>query len=558
MFTFLQPLFLFLLPLTGLPIVINLLRRRVKLRIRWPSLILLKRVEEKRARRRLRFVEILLIVFRMLIIAFTILALSRPYVHSPGGAPPRDVIVIVDNSASMAYADGGRERYSAALDAAKDYVQTLNETDRAAVLFAAGGGSDVLLSPADAAEALEIPPGLEPLRSYVPVVTEAVALLEESDRIREINVFCDMQTSHFEGLQTFPSGGFRVYVRDVRGGPGPYGNLALADVSVRPNGGNFIIKTVAKGYGEFSPATLRVSANDAENEYPIGGSTLSLAYSAVSGGEVELALADEAGYRFDDDFVLELPPTPETYYYVEPACPGAAYFRTAFDVLGARPLSADVTPPGPAVFVTNDPFDAVESTTALNLIVPTGVPGPIGPADWGLELTGAAKSKGDAAAGAPLYDTAAAGPFPVYTYYAASYGHEWEPVVSLPNGNAVVVKRAFGNSETYVLLLPVEGESAVFPRVPAFVTFVGDLIGRSLELSYPEFRRFTELSLEESDVETVNADTLKELFPGAEIAGPEKGRGGWSFSLTFPFAAAVLLLLVAEALLAAYVTRTTA
>jgi hypothetical protein len=66
------------------------------------------------------------------------------------------------------------------------------------------------------------------------------------------------------------------------------------------------------------------------------------------------------------------------------------------------------------------------------------------------------------------------------------------------------------------------------------------------------------MSLEESDVETVNADTLKELFAGAEIAGPEKGRGGWSFSLTFPFAVIVLLLLAAEALLAAYVTRTTA
>ena len=550
----------------GLPIVINLLRRRVKLRIRWPSLILLKRVEEKRARRRLRLIEILLIVLRMLIIAFTILALSRPYVHSPGGAPPRDLVVIVDNSASMAYADGGRERYSAALDAAKNYVHTLSETDRAAVLFAAGGArSDELVSPADAAEALETPPGLEPLRSYVPVVTKAMALLEESDRIREINVFCDMQTSHFKGLQTFPSGGFRIYVRDVRGGPGPYGNLALTGVSVRPDGDHFTVKTVVKGYGEFPPATLRVSADETENEYPVGGGVLSLAYSAVSGGAVELTLADEPGYRFDDGFVLELPPTPETYYYVEPTCPGDAYFRTAFDVLGARPLSAGPrplsaggTPPGPAVFVTTDAFDPAEYTTALNLIVPAEVPGPIGPADWGLEVTGTVKSGGDATAGAPLYDTAAAGPIPVYTYYTASYGHEWEPVVSLADGNAVAVKRAFGDSETYVLLLPVEGESAVFPRVPAFVTFVGDLIGRSLELSYPEFRRFTDLSLEESDVETVNADTLKELFAGAEIAGPEEGRGGWSFSLTFPFAAVVLLLLAAEALLAAYVTRTTA
>jgi|GEM_PF-3197232 len=494
----------------------------------------------------------------MLIIAFTILALSRPYVHSPGGAPPRDVVVIVDNSASMAYADGGRERYSAALDAAKRYVDTLGETDRAAILFATGGGCEELLPAADAAETLETPPGLEPLRSYVPVVTEAAALLEESDRIREINVFCDMQASHFEGLQTFPSGGFRVYVRDVRGGPGPYGNLALADVSIRPDGGNFIVKTVAKGYGEFSPATLRVSADGNENEYPVGGGTLSLAYSAVSGGAVELALADEAGYRFDDVFVLKLPPTPETYYYVEPTCPGAAYFRTAFDVLGARSSSAGVTPPGPAVFVTNDAFDPTESTTALNLIVPSGAVGPVGPPDWGLELTGIAKFEGDATAREPLYDTAAAGPFPVYTYYAASYGHEWEPVVSLSDGNAVAVKRAFGDSETYVLLLPVEGESAVFPRVPAFVTFVGDLIGRSLELSYPEFHRFTDLALEESDVETVNADTMKGLFPVAKIAGPEKGRGGWSFSLTFPFAAAVLLLLAAEAILAAYVTRTTA
>ncbi|UCE26427.1 MAG: VWA domain-containing protein [Candidatus Coatesbacteria bacterium] len=558
MFTFLQPLFLFLLPLTGLPIVINLLRRRVKLRVRWPSLILLKRVEERRARRRLRFVEILLIVLRMLIIAFTILTLSRPYVHSPGGSPPRDVVVIVDNSVSMAYPDGGRERYSAALDAAKNYLNSLGETDRAVILFATGGWSDELLAPADAAEALTTPPGLEPLRSYVAAVTEAAELLEESGRIREINVFCDMQASHFDGLQTFPSGGFRVYVRDIRGGPGPYGNLALADVSVRPDGNRFAVKTVVKGYGDFSPASLRVSAAGTETKYPVGGGTLSLTYSSAPGGAVELALADEPGYRFDDAFVLNLPPTPETYYYVEPTCPGAAYFRTAFDVLGSRGLGAGETPPGPTVFVTTNPSDTLESTTALNLIVPTGAVGSVGPPDWGLEITGTTRYDGKASAGEPLFDTAAAGPIRVHTYYSVTYEREWEPVASLPDGNAIIIRRAFSDVETYVLLLPVEGENAVFPRQASFVTFAGDLLGRSLELTYPDFRRFTDLSLEESNVETIDGDTLNDFFPGAEIAEPTKARGGWSFSLIFPFAAAVLLLLAAEALLAAYVTRTTA
>jgi hypothetical protein len=556
MFTFLQPLFLFLLPLTGLPIVINLLRRKVRLQIRWPSLILLKRVEERRARRRLRFVEILLIILRMLIIAFAILALSRPYVHSPGGAPPRDVVIVVDNSASMVYADGTHERYSGAISAAKDYVASLNETDRAAVIFARRVTSAGLESPAEALKALDAPPGPEPLESYVPAVTEAAALLEESDRIREINVFCDMQKSHFKGLQTFSPAGYRIYVHDVRGSPGPYANLALSEVSVRPTRAGFSVKVLVKGYGDFAPATLRVNAGGTETEYPVGDAALSSAYFAVPGGRVGLELADETGYRFDDDFAMELPPDSAVSYRVEPTCPGANYFRTAFEVLGARPPGPGETTTGPAVVVTPGGNAPVEGTTNLALVVPVKIPGAVGPPDWGLTINGVTDFDGEARAVPPLLDTAASGPIRINAYYDATYGPEWNPVISLPDGTAVALKRSFGESETYVLLLPIEGEAGSFTLEPAFVTFAGDLLGRSVELAYPEFRRFTNLDIKESNVETVKHDELKEAFPGAEPAKPGKAVGGWSFSLTFPFAAAVLLLLAGEALLAAYATRT--
>jgi hypothetical protein len=557
MFTFLQPLFLLLLPLTGLPIVINLLRRRVRLRIRWPSIILLKRIEERRARRRLRFMEILLIILRMLIIAFAVLALSRPYVHSPGGAPPRDIVIIVDNSASMTYADGARERYPAALDAAKDFLGSLKDTDRAAVLFACGGGSDELKPPVEASETLEAAPGPSPLRSFVPAAVEAAALLKDSDRIREIEMFCDMQLSHFKGLETFPAGDYSVYVRDVRGGPGPYGNLALHEVSVRPSRDGFSVKTLVKGYGDFAPTTVTVNAGGTETEYPVGGAVLSSAYFTVPGGPTELTLNDETGYRFDDSFTLKLPPDPTVSYTVDTDCPGGGFFRTAFDVLGGRPAEPGETPAGPAVSVITARNEAVE-VKGLTLIVPTGAAGPVGPPEWGLEITGTTYFRGDARATAPLYDTVAAGPIPAPSYYAASYGPEWEPVIALSDGTPAALKRGFGESEVYVLLLPVAGDASAFPREPAFVTFVGDLLGRSVELAYPEFNRFTELTAEESTVETADAETLKGVFPGAEIAGPEKGRGGWSFSLTFPLAVAVLLSLAAEALLAAYVTKTAA
>jgi hypothetical protein len=503
-------------------------------------------------------VEILLIILRMLIIAFAVLALSRPYVHSPGGAPPRDIVIIVDNSASMVYEDGAEERYSRAVEAAKDFVRSLNDTDRAVVIFTGRITSAELVSPAEALKALDTPPGPEPLVSYVPAVIEAAALLDESDKVRELDIFCDMQESHFKGLQTFSPGGYRIYVHDVRGGSGPYANLALSEVSVRPGRAGFSVKALVKGYGDFAPATLRVNADGAETSYPVGDGTLSSAFFTLQGGPAELALADATGYRFDDDFAMELPPDSAVSYRIEPGCPGANYFRTAFDVLGARPTSPDEPSAGPAVIVTPDGNTPVAGTKNLVLVVPTGIPGPVGPPDWGFTINGLTDFEWEARAVPPLLDTAASGAIRVSTYYDASYGLEWEPVISLPDSKAVALKRNFGESETYVLLLPLKGETATFPLETAFVTFVGDLLGRSVELAYPKFNRFTDLHIKESNVATVDPDELKEAFPGAELAEPGKADGGWSFPLTLPFAVAVLLLLAAEALLAAYVTRTTA
>ena len=128
LFSFLNPGFLWALPLASIPILIHLLSKRRLPEISFPTIMFLRALEPREIRR-LRLRELLLLILRTLAMILIICAFARPSVE-PKGAATRAaaaVAVILDDSESMGALDeqarprieGARERGLAIVDAAR-------------------------------------------------------------------------------------------------------------------------------------------------------------------------------------------------------------------------------------------------------------------------------------------------------------------------------------------------------------------------------------------------------------------------------------------------------
>jgi hypothetical protein len=113
---FLHPEFLYLAPLLAVPILIHLLNRVRYRRMRWAAIKFLM-ATERRAVRRARLRQILLMVLRTLVLAFALGALAQPIFSGSlgsllGGAD--QVAVALDASASMSAEDAGGSAFDRA------------------------------------------------------------------------------------------------------------------------------------------------------------------------------------------------------------------------------------------------------------------------------------------------------------------------------------------------------------------------------------------------------------------------------------------------------------
>ena len=128
MFSFLNPGFLWALPLAGIPLLIHFLSKRRLPEIRFPTVTFLRQLEPREIRR-LRLREILLLILRTLALLLIVCAFARPSIQ-PKDAAARAaaaVAVVLDDSESMGAMDeqgrprieGARERGLAIVDAAR-------------------------------------------------------------------------------------------------------------------------------------------------------------------------------------------------------------------------------------------------------------------------------------------------------------------------------------------------------------------------------------------------------------------------------------------------------
>src|SRR5216683_5850175 len=134
---FLTPFFLLGIGAIAIPVLIHLIQRERKRVVEFPSLMFVRRIPYQSVRRR-RIRHWLLLCLRAAAILLLVAAFSRPFLRQSAAASvisggAREVVVLLDQSASMGYGD----HWDRARVAARNVVRGLGPDDRATlVLFA--------------------------------------------------------------------------------------------------------------------------------------------------------------------------------------------------------------------------------------------------------------------------------------------------------------------------------------------------------------------------------------------------------------------------------------
>ena len=326
---FLNPLVLIGLLAAAIPILVHLFNFRRPQRMDFPSLRFVRELERK-AMRRVRVRQWLLLALRTLAIMALVLAFARPTLPSAwrqafGARPPAAVALVVDNSLSMT----SRDQRGAYLDQARATAAAIADAAPAGdaivlVPTAGGAGAPARLTPTaapvlDALDALEVAHGSERL---VTAAARAAATLEGADQPRrEVYLVSDLQSATLaDSIVTTLPDGIRLTLVPV--GEGTRANIAVTDVRVEnrlvePGRPVRLSATVARFGGTAGPVAVRALLHGeavAEGSVEVRpGTPATIAFTITPprsgwiGGEVRLAEGDDFAYDDARAFTLQAP-----------------------------------------------------------------------------------------------------------------------------------------------------------------------------------------------------------------------------------------------------------
>jgi hypothetical protein len=198
---------LFFVALAGLaiPVLIHLIQREKKQVIHFPSLMFVQRVPYKSIQRR-RIHNWLLLLVRLTALTLIVLAFARPFLqrddlNAAVGTGAREVVVLVDQSYSMAYGD----HWQRAQAAAQDAINGLGPDDRASVVLFSSG-AEIAVRSATQAERQGLRAavtGAKPAAGstrYAPALKVAGSILADSSLPRrEVVLISDFQRGGWRG-----------------------------------------------------------------------------------------------------------------------------------------------------------------------------------------------------------------------------------------------------------------------------------------------------------------------------------------------------------------------
>jgi len=232
--SFLTPLFLLGLAALAVPVLIHLTQKERKSVVQFPSLMFLRKIPYESVQRR-RIRDWLLLALRLAAIALIVTAFARPFLRgsslaaAPGGA--RDIVVLLDRSYSMGYADS----WSRAQRAAAQAIDSATPADRISVVLFADTAEIALRSTPDRSRAVAEINAATPgpgSTKYGPALKLAGSLLAESLLPRkEVILVSDFQRGGWLPDDTLRlPGGTTITTAIVDGAQGA--SLALTPVAL--------------------------------------------------------------------------------------------------------------------------------------------------------------------------------------------------------------------------------------------------------------------------------------------------------------------------------------
>lgn len=208
MFQFIAPLFLVGLAAALIPLIVHLSRSRRTHKMRFSTTRFFTD-QFLRSTRMSRLRELMLLLFRMALFAFVALALAQPIFLPRGHAlisGKRCVVLIIDNSASMAYEERGVPLFARSIAAARELVDSLRSGDVVSIVLAArrSAGPEILF-PEPTPDLNDVRRVLDGLQ-VAPLGTDLAEAVRRAEGIassvpapsREVYVLSDLQDSGWD------------------------------------------------------------------------------------------------------------------------------------------------------------------------------------------------------------------------------------------------------------------------------------------------------------------------------------------------------------------------
>jgi aerotolerance regulator-like protein/VWA domain-containing protein len=200
---FLAPFFFLGLAALAIPVLIHLTQREKKMVQQFPSLMFVRRIPYQTVRRR-KLRDLALLCVRLAALMLIVAAFARPFLWRPNaattiGATAREVVVLLDQSYSMGYAD----RWDRAKAAARDAINRLGPSDRASIVLFSSGADIALRSTAEKDRliaSMEMTTPTPAATRFGPALKVAGSILAESPLPRkEAILISDFQRSGWRG-----------------------------------------------------------------------------------------------------------------------------------------------------------------------------------------------------------------------------------------------------------------------------------------------------------------------------------------------------------------------
>jgi hypothetical protein len=198
----LTPAFLVGLAALAVPLLVHLIRRERQDAVEFPSLMFISRIPQRTVQRR-RIRNWWLFALRCLALILLVGAFARPFVERSAdvvaAGAAREVVILLDRSYSMGYAD----RWDRARAAAREAINALGPADRAALVVFDATANTLVMPTGDAARlraALDGATVGAGVTRYTPALKVAQSILGASELTRlEAVLISDFQRSGWDG-----------------------------------------------------------------------------------------------------------------------------------------------------------------------------------------------------------------------------------------------------------------------------------------------------------------------------------------------------------------------